>query len=69
MPVTLTTPEFIPQTVIPPEKPLPLIRGLLQTIVNPLHERRIGELLLSAPGATWVLGTSPRLTLGDQGPR
>ena len=37
MPVTLTTPEFIPQTVIPPEKPLPLIRGLLQTIVNPLH--------------------------------
>jgi len=37
MPVTLTTPEFIPQTVIPPEKPLPLIRGLLQTIANPLH--------------------------------
>jgi cytochrome P450 len=37
MPDTLTSPEFIPQTVIPPEKPLPLIRGLLQTIANPLH--------------------------------
>ncbi|MFT3723597.1 MAG: cytochrome P450 [Hyphomonadaceae bacterium] len=28
---------FIPQTVIPPEKPLPLVRGLLQMIDNPLY--------------------------------
>ncbi len=34
---TLTSPDFIPQTVIPPEKPLPLGRGLLQMIANPLY--------------------------------
>ena len=28
---------FIPQTVIPPEKPLPLVRGLVQMTVNPLY--------------------------------
>ena len=37
MPDTLTTPVFIPQTVTPPEKPLPLVRGLLQMIANPLY--------------------------------
>lgn len=37
MPDTLTAPDFIPQTVIPPDRPLPLVRGLLQMIANPLH--------------------------------
>ena len=38
MPDTLTdSSAFIPQTVTPPEKPLPLVRGLLQMIANPLH--------------------------------
>jgi hypothetical protein len=37
MPDTLTTPVFIPQTVTPPEKPLSLVRGLLQMIANPLY--------------------------------
>ncbi len=34
-----TLPEnvFIPQTVTPPEKPLGMVRGLLQMIANPLH--------------------------------
>jgi len=35
---TLTdSPAFIPQTVTPPEKPLPLVRGLLQMVDNPLY--------------------------------
>ena len=35
---TLTdTGDFIPQTVTPPDKPLPLVRGLLTMISNPLH--------------------------------
>lgn len=34
---TLTSSDFVPQTVIPPEKPLPLVRGLLQMIANPLY--------------------------------
>jgi cytochrome P450 len=37
MPDTHHAQDFIPQTVIPPEKPLPLIRGLRQMIANPLH--------------------------------
>ncbi len=37
MPDTLTSTDFIPQTVIPPEKPLTLVRGLLQMIDNPLY--------------------------------
>ncbi len=37
MPDTLTSSEFVPQTVTPPDKPLPLVRGLLQMIANPLH--------------------------------
>jgi cytochrome P450 len=37
MPDTLTSSDFIPQTVIPPDKPLPLVRGLLQMIANPLY--------------------------------
>jgi cytochrome P450 len=37
MPDTLPEGGFIPQTVTPPEKPLPLVRGLLQMIANPLH--------------------------------
>ena len=38
MPDTLTdSSAFIPQTVTPPDKPLPLVRGLLQMIANPLH--------------------------------
>jgi len=37
VPDTLSPGEFIPQTVSPPDKPLPLVRGLLQTIANPLH--------------------------------
>jgi len=37
MPDTLREGDFIPQTVTPPEKPLPLVRGLLQMIANPLH--------------------------------
>ena len=37
MPDTLTSSDFIPQTVIPPDKPLPLVRGLMQMIANPLH--------------------------------
>lgn len=37
MPDTLTSADFIPQTVIPPDKPLPLVRGLMQMIANPLH--------------------------------
>jgi hypothetical protein len=31
MPDTHTTPDFIPQTVTPPDAPLPLVRGLLRT--------------------------------------
>jgi cytochrome P450 len=35
---TLTDPvDFIPQTVTPPDRPLPLVRGLLTMISNPLH--------------------------------
>lgn len=34
---TLTSSDFVPQTVTPPDKPLPLVRGLLQMIANPLH--------------------------------
>lgn len=34
---TLNEPPFIPQTVTPPEKPLGMVRGLLQMIANPLH--------------------------------
>lgn len=38
MPDTLTEPpDFVPQTVIPPDRPLPLVRGLLQMIANPLY--------------------------------
>jgi cytochrome P450 len=37
MPDTLTSSDFIPQTVIPPDKPLPLVRGLMQMIANPLY--------------------------------
>lgn len=38
MPDTHTAPEpFIPQTVIPPEKPLGMVRGLLQMVENPIH--------------------------------
>jgi cytochrome P450 len=34
----VTDPDiFIPQTVKPPEKPLPLVRGLLQMVANPLY--------------------------------
>jgi cytochrome P450 len=37
MPDTLTdAPHFIPETVTPPEKPLPLIRGLTTMVQNPL---------------------------------
>lgn len=34
---TVTTPDFVPQTVVPPQRPLGLVRGLLQMIDNPLH--------------------------------
>lgn len=34
---TLNETSFIPQTVTPPEKPLGMVRGLLQMIANPLH--------------------------------
>mgnify|MGYP000867984585 CR=1 FL=1 len=34
---TLTDSLFIPQTVTPPEKPLGMVRGLLQMIANPLY--------------------------------
>lgn len=34
---TLGSQEFIPQTVTPPEKPLGMVRGLLQMIANPLY--------------------------------
>jgi len=34
---TLNETPFIPQTVTPPEKPLGMVRGLLQMIANPLH--------------------------------
>jgi cytochrome P450 len=35
---TLTSPDlFVPDTVEPPDKPLPLVRGLLQMINNPLY--------------------------------
>lgn len=34
---TLNESSFIPQTVTPPEKPLGMVRGLLQMIANPLH--------------------------------
>ncbi len=37
MPDTHHMPDFIPQTVTPPDKPLPLVRGLLQMIANPLY--------------------------------
>jgi cytochrome P450 len=37
MPDTLTSSDFVPQTVTPPDKPLPLGRGLLQMIANPLY--------------------------------
>lgn len=34
---TLNETPFIPQTVTPPEKPLGMVRGLMQMIANPLH--------------------------------
>lgn len=34
---TLNENPFIPQTVTPPERPLGMVRGLLQMIANPLH--------------------------------
>ena len=34
---TLPALDFVPQTVTPPEKPLGLVRGLLQMIDNPLY--------------------------------
>lgn len=34
---TLNENPFIPQTITPPEKPLGMVRGLLQMIANPLH--------------------------------
>lgn len=34
---TLTSSDFVPQTVAPPDRPLPLVRGLLQMIANPLY--------------------------------
>lgn len=34
---TLTQPDFVPQTVIPPDKPLGLVRALVQMIANPLY--------------------------------
>ncbi|RYY97101.1 MAG: cytochrome P450 [Alphaproteobacteria bacterium] len=34
---TLNDTPFIPQTVTPPEKPLGMVRGLMQMIANPLH--------------------------------
>lgn len=34
---TLNETPFIPQTVTPPERPLGMVRGLLQMIANPLH--------------------------------
>lgn len=34
---TVTASHFVPQTVIPPDRPLPLVRGLLQMIANPLY--------------------------------
>ena len=37
MPDTHHVQDFIPQTVTPPDRPLPLIRGLRQMIANPLH--------------------------------
>jgi cytochrome P450 len=39
MPDTLRAADdlFVPETVTPPEKPLKLVRGLLQMIENPLH--------------------------------
>lgn len=37
MPDTDHVQDFIPQTVTPPDAPLPLVRGLMQMIANPLH--------------------------------
>lgn len=55
MPDTLTdAPHFIPQTVTPPDKPLPLVRGLLTMISNPLHVWPKGMYENRYHGVRWV---------------
>jgi cytochrome P450 len=54
MPDTITTPDFIPQTVTPPEKPLPLVRGLLQMIANPLHVWPQAMYVNQYHGVKWI---------------
>jgi cytochrome P450 len=52
---TLTKDEgFIPQTVTPPDKPLPLVRGLLTMIANPLHVWPKGMYANRYHGVRWI---------------
>src|SRR5688572_4820219 len=52
---TLTTDDvFIPQTVTPPDKPLPLVRGLLTMIANPLHVWPKGMYANRYHGVRWI---------------
>jgi cytochrome P450 len=55
MPDSLTdAPDFIPQTVTPPDKPLPLVRGLLTMISNPLHVWPKGMYQNPYHGVRWI---------------
>jgi cytochrome P450 len=52
---TVTDPDvFIPQTVTPPDKPLPLVRGLLQMVDNPLHVWPKGMYENPYHGVRWI---------------
>jgi cytochrome P450 len=52
---TVTDPDvFIPETVTPPDKPLPLVRGLLQMIANPLHAWSKAMYENAYHGVRWI---------------
>jgi cytochrome P450 len=50
---------FIPQTVTPPDKPLPLVRGLMQMIANPLYVWPKAMYENPYHGVRWVTGIAP----------
>jgi cytochrome P450 len=54
MPDTHHIPDFVPQTVTPPEKPLPLVRGLLQMIANPLYVWPKAMYVNPYHGVKWI---------------
>jgi len=49
-----TAPLFIPQTVTPPDKPLPLMRGLMQMVDNPLYVWPKGMYENPYHGVRWI---------------